>query len=64
MTGHKTDLGHMTPAAARTWYQTWYHPNNATLAVAGDIALAQLQKLVTRHFAAIPPTACQHGKHP
>ncbi|MCO7523327.1 insulinase family protein [Pseudomonas asiatica] len=54
VTGHKTDLGHMTPAAARTWYQTWYHPNNATLAVAGDIALAQLQKLVTRHFAAIP----------
>ncbi|MBH3470882.1 M16 family metallopeptidase [Pseudomonas putida] len=52
--GHKTDLGHMTPAAARTWYQTWYHPNNATLAVAGAITLAQLQTLVTRHFAAIP----------
>lgn len=52
--GYKTDLGHMTPAAARTWYKTWYHPNNATLAVAGDITLAQLQKLVTRHFAAIP----------
>lgn len=52
--GHKTDLGHLTPAAARTWYQTWYHPNNATLAVAGDIALPQLQKLVTRHFTAIP----------
>jgi len=52
--GYKTDLGHMTPAAARTWYRTWYHPNNATLAVAGDITLAQLQTLVTRHFAAIP----------
>ncbi|WP_336332736.1 pitrilysin family protein [Pseudomonas putida] len=52
--GHNADLGHMTRAAARTWYQTWYHPNNATLAVAGDITLPQLQMLVARHFAAIP----------
>ncbi|WP_313200809.1 pitrilysin family protein [Pseudomonas sp.] len=52
--GHKADLEHLTPAAARTWYQTWYLPNNATLAVSGDITLAQLQSLVNRHFAAIP----------
>jgi len=51
--GHKADLEHLTPAAARTWYQSWYHPNNATLAVAGDITLPQLQTLVTRHFARI-----------
>ncbi|QJQ22894.1 insulinase family protein [Pseudomonas sp. SK] len=52
--GHKTDLEHITLAAAQTWYRTWYHPNNATLAVAGDLTLAQLQTLVTRHFAEIP----------
>lgn len=52
--GHKADLEHLTPAAARTWYQTWYHPNNATLAVAGDMTLSQLQSLVMRHFATIP----------
>ncbi|WEL55299.1 pitrilysin family protein [Pseudomonas kermanshahensis] len=52
--GYKTDLALMTPAAARTWYQTWYHPNNATLSVAGAIDLQQLQTLVARHFAAIP----------
>lgn len=52
--GHKVDLEHLTPAAAQTWYRTWYHPNNATLAVAGDITLSQLQTLVTRHFAGIP----------
>ncbi|MFJ4441320.1 M16 family metallopeptidase [Pseudomonas sp. NPDC089422] len=51
--GHKADLEHLTPAAARTWYQSWYHPNNATLAVAGDITLLQLQTLVSRHFATI-----------
>ncbi|OUM24787.1 peptidase M16 [Pseudomonas putida] len=52
--GHDNDLSHTTLAAARTWYQTWYHPNNTTLAVAGDITLSQLQTLVIRHFAAIP----------
>ncbi|MFJ4452450.1 M16 family metallopeptidase [Pseudomonas sp. NPDC089392] len=52
--GHRADLSHMTPAAVRTWYQTWYHPNNTTIAVAGDISPAQLQTLVTRYFAAIP----------
>ncbi|WP_079230068.1 M16 family metallopeptidase [Pseudomonas putida] len=51
--GHKADLEHLTPAAARTWYQSWYHPNNATLAVAGDITLPRLQTLVMRHFANI-----------
>lgn len=62
VTGHKTDLDHMTPTAARTWYQTWYHPNNATLAVAGDIALAQLQSWLHGTLQRSPPTACQHGK--
>jgi zinc protease len=52
--GHKADLEHLTPAAARTWYRSWYHPNNATLAVVGDITQLQLQTLVTRHFATIP----------
>ncbi|MBV4489419.1 M16 family metallopeptidase [Pseudomonas oryzicola] len=52
--GHKLDLEHMTLAAAQTWYRTWYHPNNATLAVAGDLTLTQLETLVTRHFAEIP----------
>lgn len=51
--GYQADLEHLTPAAARTWYQSWYHPNNATLAVAGDITLPQLQTLVIRHFASI-----------
>ncbi|PVZ43019.1 pitrilysin family protein [Pseudomonas sp. CC120222-01a] len=52
--GHQADLEQLTPAAARTWYQTWYRPNNATLAIAGDITLPQLQSLVVRHFATIP----------
>lgn len=51
--GHQADLDHMTNASVRTWYQSWYHPNNATLVVVGDIDLAQLRPLVERHFASI-----------
>lgn len=62
--GHKADLEHLTPTAARTWYQSWYHPNNATLAVAGDITLLELQTLVTRHFASIAANRLPARKTP
>lgn len=52
--GHQLDLKHMSNAAARTWYRTWYQPNNATLAVAGAIDLPQLQSMIERHFGGIP----------
>ncbi|QXH47003.1 insulinase family protein [Pseudomonas xanthosomatis] len=51
--GHLADLQRLTPAAARSWYQDWYHPNNATLAVAGAVSLERLKTLVSRHFTAI-----------
>lgn len=51
--GHQQDLQHMTAAAARTWYRSWYHPNNATLVIAGSTDLQRLRTLVERHFAAI-----------
>ncbi|WP_225917212.1 M16 family metallopeptidase [Pseudomonas farsensis] len=51
--GHRADLEQLTSATTRSWKQTWYHPNNATLAVAGSIGLEQLQAMVERHFADI-----------
>ncbi|WP_153785516.1 pitrilysin family protein [Pseudomonas sp. EMN2] len=62
--GHHADLLQMTNAAVRTWYRTWYHPNNATLAVAGAIDLQQLHLLVERHFDAIPPNRLPDVKRP
>ena len=35
--GWMNDLQTLTAADARTWYQRWYAPNNATLVVAGDV---------------------------
>lgn len=51
--GHLADLELMTLAATRTWFQTWYHPNNATLSVVGAIDRRRLQALVEKHFGAI-----------
>nr|WP_314877042.1 pitrilysin family protein [uncultured Pseudomonas sp.] len=52
--GHQTDLESATAQAARTWYQSWYHPNNATLVVVGDVDMGRLRQYSERHFASIP----------
>ncbi|MDZ3994268.1 pitrilysin family protein [Pseudomonas sp. Teo4] len=52
--GTTQDLADMTAAAVRTWYQSWYHPNNASLVVVGDVTLGRLREWVERHFGAIP----------
>ena len=44
----------MTADDIRTFYRTWYMPNNATLVVAGDIEPQQLLARVHAQFDAIP----------
>jgi zinc protease len=48
--GWMSDLETMTAADARTWYDTWYVPNNATLVIAGDVdhqeVFAQAEKFI------------------
>jgi zinc protease len=38
------------------FYRRWYHPGNATLVVAGDVALDRLQALAEKHYGVLPPT--------
>lgn len=52
--GTKEDIEGSTVAKLREFYDTFYWPNNATLAVFGDIDAAGMEKLVTKHFARIP----------
>lgn len=55
--GDPLDLEYMKLDTVRTWYRTWYIPNNATLLVVGDIQLSQLQTWVERHFAHLQAVA-------
>jgi predicted Zn-dependent peptidase len=41
----------------RDFWKTWYIPNNATLAIAGDINIAETKKLIADYFGAIPKGA-------
>jgi len=48
------DLEKVTPADCQKFYDTYYQPNNATLIVAGDVAEADVRKLVEAHFGGVP----------
>jgi predicted Zn-dependent peptidase len=52
--GSMEDLDRATVADVREFFQTYYAPTNAVLAVAGDIDSAQAEALVRRYFATIP----------
>ncbi|MBA1202325.1 insulinase family protein [Pseudomonas capeferrum] len=53
--GYRQYLEDLSLATLRVWYQTWYHPNNATLVIVGDTTLEALQALVERHFGTLSP---------
>jgi zinc protease len=48
--GDAVDLQYMKPDTVRTWYRTWYHPNNASLVVVGNVDRLRLQGWVERYF--------------
>src|SRR5205085_11478421 len=43
-----------TIAEFRQFYKTYYLPNNATLAIAGDFKSAELKALIEEYFGPIP----------
>lgn len=51
--GWMNDLENMTVQDLRTWYQTWYTPNNATLVVVGDVDPRQTLALAKKYFGPI-----------
>src|SRR6266513_2211079 len=52
--GSMADLQAATLADVRQFFQTYYTPNNATLAIAGDITARDARQLVERYFGDIP----------
>ncbi len=59
---HHTTIGSMADLNAasledvKTWFRTWYGPNNAVLVLAGDIDLATARAKVAKYFGDIPAT--------
>lgn len=58
--GWMSDLENMTAADAKTWYDTWYVPNNAYVVVSGDVDHEQVFALAREHYGklegrALPP---------
>jgi predicted Zn-dependent peptidase len=52
--GSMEDLNAATIADVTNFFKTYYAPNNAVLAIAGDIDLAQTEQLARKYFASIP----------
>ncbi len=51
--GWMSDLKQMDVADAKTWYQRYYTPNNATLVVVGDVTAANVYALAKQYFSPI-----------
>jgi predicted Zn-dependent peptidase len=52
--GLHEDIEAATPEDVKAFFQKWYTPNNAWLAIVGDIDPTQTRQLVTRYFGDIP----------
>ena len=59
--GSMNDLNAASLDDVKTWFRTWYGPNNAVLVLAGDIDLATAREKVAKYFGDIPagPTMAQ-----
>ena len=52
--GSMEDLSAATLEDVQKWFRTYYGPNNAVIALAGDIDLETAKKLVSKYFGDIP----------
>ncbi|HEY7767528.1 pitrilysin family protein [Longimicrobium sp.] len=52
--GSMEDLENASIEDVRSFFRTYYVPNNAVLAIAGDIDVPQVRQMVHRYFAGIP----------
>ncbi len=53
--GWMNDLENLTAEDLRTWYKTWYGPNNATVVVVGDVNPETVYELAKTYFGPLKP---------
>lgn len=54
--GWRSDVEGIPTARLKEFYNTYYHPDNATVIVVGDFETEQALGLIVKHFGAIPPS--------
>jgi zinc protease len=54
--GWRADVENVPTARLKAFYDTFYHPNNATLIVVGDFERASTLELINEHFGAFEAT--------
>ncbi|TCN80971.1 M16 family metallopeptidase [Shewanella fodinae] len=52
--GHESDIAAWTQQDLVDYHKTYYAPNNAVVVIAGDVTLAEVQRLANEYFAPIP----------
>ncbi len=52
--GSMADLSAATLDDTKDFFRTYYAPNNATMAIAGDFDPVKVKQLIAKHFGAIP----------
>src|SRR6186713_832318 len=62
--GSMNDLNAASLEDVKSWFRSWYGPNNAVLVLAGDIDLATAKQKVTQYFGDIPASATLPPKAP
>ncbi len=54
--GWRSDIEGVATSRLKEFYDTFYHPNNATAMLIGDFAESDALAAIERHFGAIPPS--------
>ena len=54
--GWRADVENVPTARLKAFYDTFYHPNNATVIVVGDFERAAALELIERYFGVLPAT--------
>ncbi len=53
--GWRSDVESVTASVLRSFYDTFYHPDNAVVILTGDVEEGETLAAVERHFGRIPP---------
>ena len=52
--GELSEINAATIEDVRSFFKTYYAPNNAVLTIVGDVDANEVKKMVEKHFAGIP----------